>query len=210
MNLQVFKQENEQIQALCAHLHKLIDEILSDKERVTIALSGGTSPINLFKHLSNLDLPWDMINLTLVDERMVNELNHPDSNQTLVCKYLLQNKAIAAKFIPIDPTQKINIDIAILGMGTDGHSASIFPDCDELNQALTTQEQYLYTNPKSAKYQRLSLSLNGITEIPNLFLSISGEIKLKIFKEAMRETNLNYPISYIINQRPDLQVFWHE
>jgi 6-phosphogluconolactonase len=160
----------------------------------------------------------------LVDERIVETL-HQDSNENLLKTHLLKNNAKNAKFIGLvntdlsidDMLSNANsnissIDLAILGMGDDGHTASIFPDCAELNYALdnNNQNNYIVTNPQSAKYSRITLTLRALVNIPVLILSINGNTKLNVLKEANIGDNLNYPVSYVLSRRPDTQTFWYE
>lgn len=221
MNLNVYATQKQQIDALSQAIFDYIMQTLKTKSQIVIAVSGGKSPIPLFTKLSNLELPWEKITITLVDERVVAPQDL-DSNENLVRTYLLQSNAQKAKFIgiisDINDAKKcldnINnniktIDLAILGMGEDGHTASIFPNMPELDEALHTKNKYLITNPISAKYQRITLSLNGLVNISRLFLSITNEIKLNVFKESILSTNLSYPISYLLDKRDDISVYWH-
>ena len=222
MNIIKSKSETQHIVAISDLLNKLIPRVIEKKGAVTLALSGGKSPIPLFKHLSMLSLPWDKVTIVLVDERIIN-IENLDSNENLVRTYLLQNMASSAKFIGLMDQDLDNIlrlantniptiDIALLGMGNDGHTASIFPDCKELELALNPQNKdtYMLANPVSAKYQRVTLTLNALKKIKCLIVSINGEEKLKIIEEAGKKENKNYPISYLIGQRTDINVYWHK
>ena len=99
----------------------------------SLVMSGGSSPLKIFEELSNIDIPWAKVQVTLVDDRLVDNDNIY-SNQKLIYDYFLINKAKLAQFIPL--TKEIitkNIirtpfDISLLGMGLDGHFASLFPE----------------------------------------------------------------------------------
>ncbi len=222
MNLQVFKSQEQQIKAIIAQISQTIQQ--SNKPEFVIAISGGKSPISLFEQLNSLDLDFSKITFTLVDERIV-DTTHSDSNENLAHTHLLKNNAKSAKFIGLTNlnltpqkmidhlnAKPLSIDLAILGMGEDGHTASIFPCCKELDAALNlnNSKQYILTNPQSAKYSRISLTLAALVKIPHLILSINGNTKLNVFKEAMLQNNLNYPISYVLSNKPSTQTFWSE
>lgn len=226
MQFNLYKNQIEQLDAIIGYLSRHINEVLLQQHTVTIALSGGKSPIALFNKLSQVkSIPWDKITLTLVDERITNSEN-PDSNAFLVRTNLLQNLAKSAKFKELVTLDSIGInevllnanntvdkiDIIILGMGDDGHTASIFPDCKEFNEAINLKNQpaYIETNPISARYKRVSLNLSALIKAKYLILSINGNHKINVLKEASKQINNNYPISYLLFNRPDLQAFCFE
>ena len=222
MNLNILNNEKEKIADIITKLASAVRSSLQKKTNIIIAVSGGKSPINLYQQLSQTDLPWANIIITLTDERIV-DTSHVDSNENLIRTHLLINKAKSAKFIGLVDI-KLNIcemllksevnvpdiDIAILGMGEDGHTASIFSNCTELSDALNLEnrQNFININPLESKYSRISLTLSALRKIPFLFLSISGELKLDVFQESIKENNNNYPISYLLNLRNDIQTFW--
>lgn len=222
MKLHMLANFEEQVVLMAEHITKLINNLLDKQDMVVIAVSGGKSPIKLFKKLEQATIDWSRITFTLVDERLTNT-SSDDSNENLVRTHLLCGNVISAKFIGLmQNDDNINsmikianqiigkIDIAILGMGEDGHTASIFPDCTEVVAALdlTRQPSYIETSPVSAKYQRISLNLSALVRVPYLLLNISGQTKLNVLQEAIRNPSLNYPISYLIKHRPDLVAYW--
>lgn len=207
-----FNTEEERNFSLIQHILSLIDAY---NNSITIACSGGKSPIPFFTLLSQQDIKWNQINIALVDERIV-PTTHKDSNTLLIHNHLLQHHASKAKFIPIindtflsplDTTSLLKFannnykqpDIVILGMGTDGHTASLFACASEFQSALTTQENIVLTSPKNAPHQRLSMSLSAIQKCKHIFLVIQGEEKLKVFQQALNTQDFKFPISHIFN-----------
>jgi 6-phosphogluconolactonase len=224
MSMHQYSDNNHQISALSQELGKSIAQILNKKPRVTLAVSGGKSPIKLFEKLSHYPLEWKKVTITLVDDRFV-PLEHMDSNERLVRQHLLVNNTAAANFISlVDPKHSITtcvnnandaikqIDLAIIGMGDDGHTASLFPCCHELLTAMDTSltpQRYVITNPVNANHQRISLSLAGLLDIPKIFLSISGNKKKEILHSAEEGIDPQYPISYLLAEHHNLQIYWH-
>lgn len=224
MQLMKFNSQEQQIQALSQSIIDALQKTIESKNQVVLAVSGGKSPIALFEKLSHAKLNWDNVTIVLVDERFLDTQDN-DSNEKLVREKLLINHANAANFIGLVSTRNIvastananiqipKIDIAILGMGEDGHTASIFPCCPEIDTILDTElttNKYVITTPTNAPHKRIGLSLNAILEIPHLFLSINNEKKLSIIEESSQLKQKKYPISYVINDRKDLQVFWYK
>ncbi len=220
MQLNMSNSDQEQALEIAKIVHHKLQQIIDDQGSATLAVSGGKSPIKIFEHLSNTKLDWGKVNVVLVDERII-QPSHEDSNEHLVKTHLLKNNATKAQFyglyqdnVSLNNLAKLNykIDIAILGMGEDGHTASIFPDCPELKQALDlgNTQQYMLTNPLTAKYQRITLTLSAILKIPHLILSISGNIKFNIIKEAYKNHESEYPIGYVLRNRNDTQIYWFE
>lgn len=223
MQIQKFQSNHDQVDTLAIKIAEKLQEVITKKGKATLAVSGGKSPITLFEKLSKAAIDWSKVTITLVDERFT-AVDHEDSNENLVRKHLLINNAEQAYFIGLVTTRNIltsvsnanlkidNIDVAVLGMGEDGHTASIFPCCDELDTALDTKlttEKYLITRPKNANYERIGLSLSGILEVANVYISISCEKKLSIIESAMLAPTKQYPISYVIASHCNLQILWN-
>lgn len=208
--------------ALADAVAAALQAALDQKGNAVLAVSGGRSPIAFFEALSQKDLDWANIGLTLVDERIV-PTGHADSNTGLVREYLLQNKAAAASWIPmveadaaeadLVPEQAVQTalkyfrqpDALVLGMGGDGHTASLFPQAPQLEQGLDLANEVplLHTTPVTAPHERISMTLAAILKTPAVFLAIQGEEKKKVFDEAAKGFNKTFPISYIVNPQQE-------
>lgn len=211
---------------LCNSIVSALAHDLHRKGKASLLVSGGSTPTRLFNLLSKVELDWENVFISLVDDRFLED-NHSDQNGRMVKELLLINEAESATFIPLvqdaseiesnlslltDAFTKIPLPFSavILGMGDDGHTASLFPDCDELIQGMdfNNQEQFIITNPKAAPYQRISLTRNAILNCNNLFLHFYGEEKMEVFEKASKNDNyLPYPIEGFIHQeKVELQV----
>jgi 6-phosphogluconolactonase len=128
---------------LARQLQKILCDAVAKRGHAYLVVSGGQTPVDLFKTLAKTDIPWDKVTITLADERCV-PFNDEHRNERLVRYFLLKHHASKAHFLSLyDEThslEKIEHDIAslptfdvvILGMGEDGHTASLFPCADEL------------------------------------------------------------------------------
>lgn len=218
---------------------KLLDEALADKVatlltaavesngKASIAVSGGSTPKGFFQALSKKKLAWHAITITLADERWV-DIDSNDSNTKLVHENLIQNEAVKAKFFHLkqgailsDETlsdlnlaanqQLLPLDVLILGMGEDGHTASLFPCSDEINQCLANDsEALLKVTPKTASHQRISFSFAALAQSKNTFLHISGASKKQVLAKAIAGQECReMPIRAFL-QAPDVntQIYW--
>lgn len=221
MRLFTFNDKNISEVALYKELVFSLNECINNKGEVNFYVSGGKSPKDLFAKLSREKLEWNKVNIFLVDERIV-PTNHNDSNTNLVKEYLLQNDASKANFITCIKDELINDfdalksyansiyktpDILILGMGTDAHTASIFPTAANLDELLSDTST-AYHIVKTSNYDRISLSLESILKAKRIFLNISGDEKYQVFLNACKEQNKKYPISFVINSKGNLDVYY--
>jgi 6-phosphogluconolactonase len=186
-------------------------------------VSGGTSPRPFLQMLSTQAFDWPRIAVTLVDDRWVPETDTA-SNSQLVHETLLQNAAQSTTFWPlVDTTQDLHAhvaalnadrrfsavpDVAILGMGEDGHTASIFADSPEWDHAITTTERFVAVHPGSAPHARVSWSLAALKEVQHLYLLIAGPRKLDVLNAAVAAPQKN-AISKLANDKGvRLDVYW--
>ena len=195
-----------------------------------LAVSGGKSPSALFEALRVLPLEWQRVTVLLVDERCVPH-DHADSNTTLVRRHLLQDAASSATFVPFfdelpdtldEPalirlvdaanrrraTQPWPMDMAVLGMGDDGHTASLFPGAPGLNQALYSSGPVAWVRPATAPHARLTLTLPALLATRELALSISGASKLAVFQQARLGADEALPVSLVLNQHQTPVSVW--
>ncbi|MDC1121188.1 6-phosphogluconolactonase [Alphaproteobacteria bacterium] len=172
---------------------------LAAKGKVSLALSGGSSPVDLYRLLSSVEFDWARVSITLIDDRLV-PADHPDSNQWLIAKTLRQNNAADAVFIPLEdwPDNEI-ADIAVLGMGSDGHFASLFPSMLDQSQAFdpAAHPAIIRTPPQGIpKHPRITMNLAMIRAIPCRILLVVGAEKQALLSAARSTTDL--PISRLL------------
>jgi 6-phosphogluconolactonase len=191
----------------------------------SIVVSGGSTPGECFDVLSRQALPWENVSVVPSDERWV-EPTHADSNERLIRARLLQNLAVDAQVLPLFRTKSTvesavnqiedDLDTAmpfasvLLGMGEDGHFASLFPDFDGLEQALDPNDLRLCTPVKTAAspYQRMSLTLAALKQTQHVALLMFGQAKRRVFEQA-QSGGTQYPIESLLKQlQSPVTVFW--
>ena len=210
---------------LSQYLTDELQRVLVHNQRASLALSGGRTPIPLLQALAQEPLPWHNIEIILTDERWVNE-DHSDSNAALVKHYLLQGPASSACFIPLKnqatsanigqqachhalQQMKRPLDLLLLGMGNDGHTASLFPCCPELAAAMdpTNPQLCLATRPTTAIHNRINLTYTMLTQARQRILHICGDDKLATLAQAMTIRNAKKMPIFAFLQRP-LSIYW--
>ena len=190
----------------------------------TLVVSGGRSPVAFFEHLRHQPLDWSKVVVSLADERWV-PVEHADSNAGLLKKHLLQGPAAKARFVGLynvapslgEAAEQADrllaelppIDVLILGMGDDGHTASLFPNSPNLAQALDTHNArrcWPMLAP-TVPHQRLSMSLSLLASAKHTVLSIQGQAKLNTLNDALAGTDVNaLPIRAFL--QPTLEIYW--
>jgi len=186
--------------ALAETIARNIASVLEEKGGAVMALSGGSSPVDLYRALSRMDMGWPKVTITLVDDRDV-PADHPDSNQRLLAENFFQHRAAAAEFIPLASWDAQRIpDLAILGMGEDGHFASLFPMMLDDPAAFDPEAEpaILKTGPLgNPPHPRQTMNLALIMRIPELILLIRGEGKARVLDKARAGANL--PITRLLS-----------
>lgn len=199
--------------------------------RAVLMVSGGSSPAPAYKHLSNLALDWAKIDVAMVDERWV-DAEHDKSNEAFIKSTLLQNHGAAANFITMKNNAETALqgsgeceaayqqlkrpfDVTILGMGPDGHTASLFPHADGLEFSLTTSDLVCAINAIESDVtgsitERMTLTLAAIAQSKVVKLLISGEEKLAVYKAAKAGGDVNdMPLRAVLNHPTiNIEVYW--
>ena len=221
---QDFSERDSQTEALANYVSQKLSAAVESKGTATLAVSGGRTPKALFNTLSDTDLPWSSIVITLIDDRWVPE-DHKDSNEGMVKRELLINKAKEATFIGLysdtdsaassakEANEKLKvasfpIDVAILGMGNDGHTASLFPCSAELQNGLTSEDLCVSSIPTTAPHQRVTMTLNTIMNAKERILHLCGDDKLdtlNLVLENLEDIN-TMPVRALFKN--SLHIFW--
>ena len=188
-------------------IYEALKNNIDNNGSVSFVVSGGSSPVKIFNDLSKSDLDWSKVSVTLVDDRVVSS-EHSDSNEKLLKENLFINNASAAKFISLksDSEEVMNInrpfDIMLLGMGEDGHFASLFPELvDNSNYFdLSANPEIIFTEPMGNPcHKRVSMNLSMIMQSKKIILLVSSSAKSILVDQALENKYL--PIHFLLNQQ---------
>lgn len=198
---------------------------IAERGAASLLVSGGRSPIPFFQRLAQQELDWSKVAVSLADERWV-PVSHADSNEGLVRRYLLQERATKARFIGLyqaapsleEAAQLADaalaelpqpVDVLVLGMGEDGHCASLFPGSANLDQALRADcpRRCLPMQAPTVPRQRLTLTLPVLGNARLTLLAIEGQAKLATLRQALAGTDAaQMPIRAFL--REPLEIYW--
>jgi len=230
MQLFTFPDQQQLVQALAEHIAAALQRsIAAHGQAASLAVSGGSTPVPLFEQLALFDMPWSQVIVTLADERWVDS-SSPDSNEALVRRHLLQQRAAAAIFIGLknaaaqasgegeaacnQQLQQIPLPFSavILGMGNDGHTASLFPGAAQLAKAVDMHSNRLCAaiKPQNAPHERMTLTLPTLLAAKEIILHITGLEKKVVLDKALADgPSEAMPIRYILRQKVvPVTVWW--
>jgi len=206
--------------ALADRLTEVIDHGARRRDRASLLVPGGRTPVALFEALCSRDLQWDRVHVSLTDERRVAP-DDPASNAAMVRAHLIQDRAVAAHFHPLYQATTGDrgdeaacgaalgllprpFDAVVLGMGNDGHIASIFPGDPALPRALstTTEARCVVTRAPDPPHDRLSLTLMTLLQSRWIALHVTGAQKWDTLEQAVTAADPErYPVYALLHQR---------
>ena len=217
---------------LALQLSERLTAAIHERGCASLIVSGGSTPRDLFGKLSQYELSWQYVTVSLSDERWVSPASE-DSNENLVRRLLLKNEASIATFVPLknhhgspDTGEQeceaalaeipSPFDVVILGMGDDGHTASLFPYADDLDAALdlNSGKQCKAIVPKElpehAPYARMTMTLPRLLESKHIILLFSGDAKWSLYEEAVAGDDVRqYPVRSVLKQsKTPVSVYW--
>ena len=218
---------------LARYIASFLQGAMAKRGSASLVVSGGSTPVPFFQALSLENITWQKVIVTLADERWVDPSDN-DSNERLVRRHLLQNRAALAKFFGLKTEdasayegernceKKIlsiprPFDVLVLGMGNDGHTASLFPGAADLPRAtdMDSGRLCMAIRPLSASHDRMTITLPALIDSRKIILLITGREKLKIFEKALAAEPLSedvlneMPVRYVLARaKSPVTVYW--
>jgi 6-phosphogluconolactonase len=221
-----FSSSEEAAQKLAADVAQILSEAVKKRRQASLVVSGGSTPKPFFAQLKKIQLPWEQIWVTLADERWV-DVTAADSNERMVREQLLTGGAnfVGLKNVAATPAEGVvetekkltaitkPYDVVILGMGDDGHTASLFPETAGLKEALDLHQEHscaAIMPPSYAPHARMTQTLTALLNTRTLILHITGAKKRALYDEAQQPGScLTLPVRAIVQQtKVPLEVYW--
>lgn len=217
-------------EAACAFISQKLQAAIDVRGHASLMVSGGSSPKPLFAALSEQDIAWEAVTISLVDERWV-EPGEAGSNETFIKEHLLIGKAAKARFISLKSKHEsveagletiearfadiaAPFDVCVMGMGLDGHTASWFPNAKgrEAAMAADNKARFAYVDAAGcagagAFTDRITLTLSAVMDSRSIVLFIPGEAKSTLFASVSVETISSAPAAALKLAGARLAVF---
>ena len=189
---------------------------LAARGRASLVATGGRSPGPVYDRLKDADLDWTHVAVTLSDERHV-DVDSPNANLKLLRERLFLGQAAKARYLPLtdyaEPALRalMPFDAVLLGMGEDGHIASLIPGSPVMAEAMDPHGEALVAESPagfgSPPVPRITLTLAALLQSRAIFLLIAGEAKRQVVADALAGADL--PVRAILDQtRVPIRVFW--
>ena len=226
MNIEKFERRELLEAVLVREILSSLKHALTERGRASLLFSGGSTPKALMNRLANMDFDWSKVHVGLVDDRMVAEENAASNLAMLKREFL--RKIPGAKptihplvFYPNDDKDNMNaaltavrrlekLDVVLLGMGTDGHFASLFPNDEASNSGLKedVNEVLLYTRAPSVPQHRISFSWPQLKAAAQIFLHITGTEKLALLESREAATDVLPVDTLLACKGPKFEIYW--
>lgn len=212
---------------VAARVSEVVGGAVTARGKASIVVPGGSTPRPVYEALNRHGLPWRELYITLSDERWVAP-DHPDSNQRLVTETLLRGVSshdhrLSALWqpgtAPEDALPAVEVvlesmprpfDLVMLGMGSDGHTASLFPGQPGTREGLDGETWCVANRAPAPPHERMSLGLRALLDAELLLLPLTGADKWQVLQEALHPGPVeDLPVRAVLHQdRVPVEVYW--
>ena len=212
--------------ALAGHIAERLEIAVAQRGNASIVVSGGTSPLATFRALRRYKLPWHKVTVVPSDERLVPP-DHEDSNSGMLRREFMQEEAASAKLLSLadaavpDDTHLASLnarlgklarplDIVLLGLGDDGHTASLFSESSDIADALNGTDFCVVQEPAHLEIARLSLTPALLLDAREIILLFFGAEKRAVYDCAVAGGDVEeMPIRFVLQQQvTPVSTFW--
>ena len=226
ISAEIFDNRTLASQAAANHVATAIVEQLANSRQASIVVGGGSSPEECFAILANTDIDWRRVHILPSDERCVPR-EHEASNAGMIQRLLVANRAAEANLLALynhelsAEEQCSDVEkcltsmirpfaISLLGMGADGHFASLFADAQQITEGLDpdSDRNCMLVRTAASKHLRVSLTLNALINSNEILLLFFGDTKRDVYEQAKRPDSA-YPLSkLLLQQRTPVRTIW--
>ena len=230
--IETFTTADEWAEACAARLTGTLVAAIAENGKAVFAGSGGSTPAPIYRRMSQMELDWSKVAVTLIDERYVPETS-PESNAALIKQTLMTGSAAAARFVPLYHSEVTvdraaalaahalareggRLDAVLLGMGEDGHICSMFPNSPTLKTLLSsTLPPTVLGVPHgrdgaAPSLERLSINLPYLMGASRVVLALTGAAKRAVFEREAAGDPAVQPIAALMAAKVPLDVLWTE
>jgi 6-phosphogluconolactonase len=221
-----FAGRSQASQSSARHVAEALNRQLADSPLAALIVSGGTTPEECFNILANTELDWDRVTILPSDERCV-YAEHDASNEGMIRRLLVTNDAAKANLISMFDEQLLAdeqciaiektlksvprpFSISLLGMGTDGHFASLFPDAKGIDEGLNphSNKNCMLVRTTACLHPRISLTMPALLNSSEILLLFFGDDKREVYEQA-KLPGSEYPVSRLLQQqRTPVRTIW--
>lgn len=225
--IEAFPSREALYDAAASVLASALTDAVAERGQAGFAATGGTTPAPVYDRLATMTVPWDKVVVTLTDERFVPP-SDPSSNEGLVRRHLLRGEAAKAGFAPLyfdgvaqaevaakaetGVAQALPFGVVLLGVGPDGHFASLFPGNPKLAEGLDPKTERTVISVPAGEpapdLPRISLTFQALIQSSLIVLLVTGGAKRALLEGPV---DPNLPIAAILTQdRAPVRILWAE